>query len=229
MSEQQHKPTSPSQDWGCQTDDLYLIHGIFRRIFSLSEALVQDADPADPHRVQLVEGHLRELLEVLHNHHEHEDILWWDRLKQRAPESAPDVDRMIAAHKAVAVDIADAQALLTAWRQQPKEKAALIARLGQLKELLFAHLADEEKSILPVAGRVLSQKEWDEAHSIGMNEIPKDRLLVQVGYMLKCAPTPELRQLFLDGIPGFVKVLYRLIGKRKFEREWESLYGSLPV
>lgn len=227
MSESTQNQRPVPGDWGCETDDLYLIHGIFRKIFSQSEALVREADPADAHRVHLVESHLQELLQALHNHHEHEDILWWDRLKKRAPESTADVDRMIAAHQAVAEDIADAQSLLAAWVKKPEEKEALIARLGQLKDRLFAHLADEEKSILPVASRVLSQKEWDEAHTIGQNEIPKDRLLVQIGYMLKCAPTPALRQLFLDALPGFVKLLYRLMGKKKFEREWAEIYGNL--
>lgn len=61
-----------------------------------------------------------------------------------------------------------------------------------------------------------------------MNEIPKNRMLVQLGYLLQCSPTPQLRQEVLDSLPGFVKLLYRLNGKKKFEKEWEKLYGEKP-
>ncbi|HPY95192.1 MAG TPA: hemerythrin domain-containing protein [Clostridia bacterium] len=226
MSEQASPPAHPRDARGCDTRSLLLIHGLFRQIFSRAQGLVQDAPPGDAARVKLVKDHLSELLQALHNHHVHEDILWWDRLKQRAPESTADVERMQRAHNNIAREIEALQASLKAWVERPEDKETLLGQLRHIQESLFAHLSDEEAVIMPLAGRVMTQKEWDEAHSIGRDEIPPSRALIQLGYMLHCAPTPELRQLMLDGIPGFVRLLYRLIGRKQFEREWAQLYGN---
>ncbi len=44
--------------------------------------------------------------------------------------------------------------------------------------------------------------------------------------MLGCAPTPGLRGVFWRSLPRFVRILYPLAGKRKFEKEWAYLYGG---
>lgn len=227
MSEQTQKPAPPLEKRGCDTEDLLLIHAVFRNGFSRAEGLVGETDPADSARVKFVSNHLDELAQALHNHHRHEDILWWDRLKEREPESKADVERMINAHNEIARRIEAVQEAREAWAKNPADKEEFLQRLRHLQEALFAHLTDEEQHIMPVAARALTQKEWDEAHTIGQDEIPRNRLLFQLGYMLQCAPTPALRQKLLDGIPGFVRLLYRFFGKKKFEAEWKSLYGSL--
>lgn len=227
MSEHTGRPAVSPEGQGCDTEDLLLIHAVFREGFTRAEGLINGASPTDSARVTLVSEHLAELLQALHDHHHHEDILWWERLRKREPEAGPVVDRMIRAHEEVARLIQLVQAARQAWVKNPGEKADILQRLRHLRETLFAHLEDEETHIMPLAGRLLTQKEWDEAHSMGMSETPRSRLLYQLGYMLQCAPTPALRQKLLDGIPGFVRVLYRLLGKKKFEEEWIRLYGSL--
>lgn len=227
MSEHINKPAPPLEKRGCDTEDLLLIHAVFRSGFSRAEGLISKTDPADSARVKFVSDHLDELLQTLHNHHHHEDVLWWDRLREREPGSAADVERMINAHNEIARLIEAVQEARAAWVKTPGDKAEFLQRLRRLQDALFAHLSDEEKHIMPLAARVLTQKEWDEAHTIGQDEIPRNRLLFQLGYILQCAPTPALRQKMLDGIPGFVRLLYRLFGKKKFEAEWISLYGSL--
>lgn len=47
-----------------------------------------------------------------------------------------------------------------------------------------------------------------------------------MGYMLRCAPTPGLRDAFWRSLPRFVRILYPLAGERKFEKEWAYLYGG---
>lgn len=228
MNQSKQTPSAAPETWGCKTDDLLTIHGVFRHGLGKAADLIRGAKPADRERVEFVSNHLKELLQALHNHHQHEDILWWDRLKQRAPESTPVVERMISAHEQVALLIEEVQGKLAQWVKSPQDKEELLSRLAHLNEVLFTHLKDEETHIMPLAAKVLTQKEWDDAHSIGMNEILKNRMLVQLGYLLQCSPTPQLRQEVLDSLPGFVKLLYRLNGKKKFEKEWEKLYGEKP-
>ncbi len=223
---QTHKTAPGGPSAGCDTSGLRIVHGMFRTVFSRATKLVSTADPEDTARVALVADHIDEFLTALHNHHHHEDILWWDLLRQRAPESAPIVDRMQAQHQAVA-DQSDAlRGTVHAWRSNPGEKDALLRGIHAMQQTLFHHLDDEEQSIVPVAGRVMTQPEWDRAHTMGSQEGPRDRLIVQLGYLLRCAPTQELHDALWHSLPWFVRGLYTLTGKKKFEKEWQALYGE---
>ena len=53
-----------------------------------------------------------------------------------------------------------------------------------------------------------------------------ERLLVSIGYMMRCAPTRELANEFWTKIPPPARLMYSLFGKRKFEREWKTLYRT---
>ncbi len=226
MSENTPSSAGPNEAYGCDTEDLLLIHAVFRNAFGRASGLIETADASGPARVKLIADHLKEGLKALHDHHSHEDILWWELLKQRAPESTADVERMQRHHAEIAVMIDRLNVLTDAWQRDPQKKEALQIAFNEFKTALFTHLDDEEANIKPVAGRVLTQKEWNKAREIGTDEVPRDRLLFQIGYMLRCAPTEALRQEFWHAMPVFVRLLYNLLGKRKFEAEWQELYGE---
>ena len=218
--------TVNKNEWGCETDDLYLIHAVFRNAFGKAGELIRKADPSDSSRVLFVAGHLREAFEALHNHHHHEDDLYWDLIKRRAPEASGDVDRMVRHHEEIAVKIDETRGILEAWQKNPAEKEALLQALEQFRVMLFNHLEDEETTVKPVAGRVLTQAEWNKARTAGKNELKLSRVPYQIGYMLRCAPTEALRQEFWKELPGPIKLFYQHFGRKKFEREWEALYGK---
>ena len=212
-------------EWGCETDDLYMIHAVFRKAFGHAEEMVRGTNPTDAKRVLLVSGHIKEALEALHNHHAHEDNLYWDLIKLRAPEAAEDVNRMVRHHQEIAQKIDDMLPILEAWKVNPFDKETLIQALSAFKLLLLNHLDDEETNVKPVAARVLTQKEWNKPRT-SLKELKLNRILYQIGYMLKCAPTEALRNEFWEAMPAPVRLLYRRFGQKKFESEWEELYGK---
>ena len=211
---------------GCQTDDLYLIHGLFRNAFRHAPLMVSSASQADPGRVSRVAAHLDEVLTVLHGHHQHEDTLWWEAIKERAPEAREDVERMAQSHQEIEFLIQPLRDQLRRWQQAPEAQEALVLMLREFEEKLETHLTDEEQHIKPVAARVLSQAEWDEAQKRGMAETPKERLFFTLGYLRRGAPTEALRADFWGKLPLPARLIYRLFWKKKFEREWADLYGQ---
>ena len=63
-------------------------------------------------------------------------------------------------------------------------------------------------------------------HSV--DAIPKSRLLPQLG-MLLANSTPADRTQFYAGMPLSVKVLWRLVGKRQYGRQFTRLFPGKPV
>lgn len=219
--------SQPNDGLGCDTDDLLHIHAVFRLVFGRMPDLVSGTNPADEQRVNFVEAHILEALEALHNHHDHEDKVLWQALVERAPESQADVERMQSHHESIAKSLAKLKEETAAWSQKPEEKNSLVAVLQSLSEELDNHLTDEENTIRPVAGRVIRQAEWNQMRDWGISEIPPDRKLFQLGLMIHSAPTKELREAFVKALPFPVRLLYALVAKRKFEKEWLQLYGRL--
>ena len=63
-------------------------------------------------------------------------------------------------------------------------------------------------------------------HSI--DAIPKSRLLPQLGMLLSNS-TPTDRKAFYAGMPFSVKVLWRLMGKRQYAKQFQLLFPGRPV
>lgn len=228
MSPGQGSKAANTQARGCNTDDLYIINGLFRTVFGRAAAQIEQTKPEDKTQVARVAGFLKEIAQTLLNHHHHEDALWWDRINERAPESREDVLRMHRSHQDIARLIESLQASLDAWHQAPGDKRAVIQQLNLFNQALEEHLSDEETHIKPVAARVLTQAEWNEAAERGIQEIPRNRLPVQMGFLMACAPSQALRDAFWKTLPIQAKLMYKLMGKRLFEQEWQALYGKTP-
>jgi hypothetical protein len=58
--------------------------------------------------------------------------------------------------------------------------------------------------------------------------IPKSRLLPQLGTLLANS-TPADRKHFYAGLPVSVRVLWRLVGKRQYAKQFRQLFPGKPV
>lgn len=216
----------PPSQWGCNTQDLLLIHGLFRNTLQRLPDLVRQVPPGDSKRWDILRAHLQEILGILVSHHHHEDIVLWDLFRERAPEHSQMADRLAGQHQEIAGQIDSVQTALEKWGQQPDAQQDLVQGLTSLKTALFQHLDEEEAEVMPLASRVLTQKEWDWSWEAGMAEIRGNRRMFQLGYLLRCAPTEALRQAFWKELPLPARLMYKLAGKGKFEQEWHQLYGD---
>jgi len=228
----------PGQTPGCDTSGLILVHRIFRWLYTQLPLLVREVEPGDVARADVVGVYAKLYFTALHLHHETEDSLLWDRLTTRAPACTAHVDDMRAQHAVVAEHLGRIEPQLAPWLATADAglRDALATDIEVLRDILFAHLGQEEDEIMPVAGAVLSQQEWDELEThtratltARRKEFPRDVLSLQLGFLLASVPEAEREEWYRTNVPAPVRVLYLLLMKRRYERAMQELYPSRPV
>ena len=212
---------------GCDTSDMLTIHALFRRAFTDAPVLVRGVTDGDTARMLPVADHVREVAAALHHHHEGEDLLLWDTLEQRAPACALHVGLMRSQHAATAAQLERLESLMDAWEESAgaAERDAVAALLDDVRDTLLAHLGDEETQILPTASTVMSQREWSLLHEHGMASVPKDRLFLQLGWILEVVPADERAGWLRTNLPAPARLLWRLVGRRQFAAHRARVYG----
>ena len=212
---------------GCDTSDMLTIHALFRRAFTDAPVLVRGVADGDTARMLPVADHVREVAEALHHHHEGEDLLLWDTLEQRAPACALHVGLMRSQHAVTAAQLDRLGGLMDAWEESAgaAERDAVAALLDDVRDTLLAHLGQEETQILPTASTVMSQREWSLLHEHGMASVPKDRLFLQLGWILEVVPADERAGWLRTNLPAPARVLWRLVGRRQFAAHRARVYG----
>ena len=223
---------------GCDPSGLILVHRIFRWLYRELPLLVRDVDAGDIERATIVGDYAKLDFFALHLHHETEDLVLWDRLTARDPGCAVHVDQMRAQHAEVADQLARLEPQLEPWvaTADPGLRDAFAADIGKLRDTLVAHLGQEEDDIMPVAGMVLSQREWDEleAHTRATltarrKEFSRDVLSLQLGLLLASVPEGERDEWFRANVPAPIRLLYLVLMKRRYDRAMQELYPGRPV
>ena len=226
------------QEPGCDTSGLILVHRIFRWLYRELPLLVREVRPGDTARAAVVGRYAHLDFFALHMHHETEDAALWDRLSTRDPGCAMHVDRMRAQHAEVAEHLARIEPQLAPWvaSADPELGEAFARDIEGLRDILAVHLGQEERDIMPVAGAVLSQQEWDwmEEHTrktlaSHRRELGGDIMALQAGLLIASVPEDEREEWMRANIPAPIRVLYALIMKRQYDRAMRDLYPDRPV
>lgn len=213
---------------GCDTRDMLVIHGFFRHVFRDAPDLVRGVATGDVARARVVGAHVREVAQVLHHHHRTEDDLLWDELERRSPACALHVGVMRAQHAEAARLIGELELLVPAWEAAAgaAERDAVAGAVEALRAAVDVHLGAEEQRILPVAGEAFTQAEWDRLGEHGRAAVPKDRRLVQLGWMIE-SMGPDAGAAFVRrALPPPVRLLWRVVGRRKFAAHRAQVYGT---
>lgn len=226
------------QHAGCDTSGLILVHRIFRWLYRELPLLVREVRPGDTARAAVVGRYAHLDFFALHMHHETEDMALWDRLTSRDPGCAVHVDQMRAQHAAVAAQLARIEPQLEPWvsSADPALGESFAQAIEELRDTLTAHLGQEEDDIMPVAGAVLSQQEWDwmEEHTRATlaahrKELGNDVMALQAGLLINSVPAGERREWMRANVPAPIRVLYALLLKRQYDRAMRELYPDRPV
>jgi hypothetical protein len=98
----------------------------------------------------------------------------------------------------------------------------------QASQVLDQHLSQEERDILPLAAAYLTAQEWDAIGAHAIAGIPKDRLSFFLGSMLE-ETTPEERAAMLGRLPTPARLLYRMVGQRRYDKEIAHLRAGVTV
>ena len=210
---------------GCDTSDMNMIHGMFRKVMGDAAPLVRSVAAGDLQHANKVASHVEDLIADLHNHHHGEDLMLWDELAARAPACAVHVDQMRVQHAAVSKQLDVVEALLPSWRESAStEQGEAVARaLDTVRETFFAHMGQEEEQILPVASGVFSQPEWNKLGEHGRSTVPRERRLIQLGYILSSMSPDAAKAWSKANLPAPVRLLYRVVGRRQFDAEQRAL------
>ena len=218
-----------SRTGGPAAREMPLIHRIFRRQFAEVQALVQEVPAADATRVGAVADHLEFLLHGLHMHHTTEDDLIWPKLLDRADLDAPLVERMEEQHQQIDTSVAEVRTAMAVWRSDPTPatSSALSDRIGEFLIVLEGHLDEEEQVVVPLIDRDLTEAEWQEVGERGFEKFTPAERWIATGLLVEVA-TPEEAAMMFGQLPPPVKVLWHLIGKRKYRRYITSVRGA-PV
>jgi hemerythrin-like domain-containing protein len=210
--------------------EMVMVHRVFRREYRLAPRIVAAVAAGDVARARVVVAHLTEMGSMLHHHHAGEDDLVWPRLEQRAHVDGDLVVRMQGQHEHVAALLHRVEVLLPVWGATadatPRDELADV--LSQVSAALDEHLDEEEREVLPLVEQHLTAEEWSELGERGMASIPKPRLLVILGHILEEADEQERRR-FLALAPSPARLAYKLIGRRKYEREVAELRREISV
>jgi hypothetical protein len=207
------------------TNEMVIVHRLFRREFRLLPVLVQRVPADDRDRAAVVAGHAADMTFTLHHHHTGEDLLLWPKLLARARPRAELVQRMQAQHERVAVLLDRVDVLTARWRPSadPKTRDELASVLAQTSAALDEHLSDEENEILPLVAEHITVPEWDALTAYGKKVLPKNsKAFVYLGLILEETTAVE-RETFLRRMPVALRWAWRLIGYRIHRRAMTRL------
>jgi iron-sulfur cluster repair protein YtfE (RIC family) len=207
--------------------DMYVVHRAFRREFALVPGLVRAVAPGDVARASIVAGHARLVLQGLHLHHTSEDLLLWPKLLDRCTPDAALVHRMESQHERVEHHIERLQASLGRWQAEARpavteEVASTFDAMGQA---LDEHLGEEEREILPLAARHITQQEWNEIGQHGIADMSKAQLPLMFGMILEEATPQEAADLYAS-VPAPVRLLTKLVFLPRYRRYVTKVRGA---
>ncbi|WUI02576.1 hemerythrin domain-containing protein [Spirillospora sp. NBC_00431] len=208
------------------TQDMEIVHRVFRRESRLLVELVAAVTPGDTARAKVLAGHFRDYRLGLHNHHEGEDELLWPPLLSRVDLEADVVLRMQAQHERVAATLTRLDAAVPAWEAGAgaDERDTLVAALTEHRAVLLEHLDDEEATLLPLAAEHITEREWASLGDHLVRNTPKLTLLTLFGFVLEDA-SPAERAALLSVLPAPVRVIWHVIGRPRHARHIRRVRG----
>ena len=99
--------------------DMRIVHITFRNAYDESARLVRASPTPSPGRVTFLADHIDFGVEMLHHHHDSEDLLLYPTLIERVPEQASVTEEVAHEHQLVADAIDAVSTACAAWRRQP--------------------------------------------------------------------------------------------------------------
>ena len=210
--------------------NMALIHRIFRSSFAELARLVTDVRVGDAARVNAVADHVGFTLDGLIAHHTTEDDLVWPVLLVRARPSATLVERMEGQHDGLHGDIEEARRLTDVWRAAPSPDAAseLSTAITGLLGRLTTHLDEEERDVVPLIAEHISVAEWDHMGEAAFDKFTPAQRFTAMGQLLEVA-SPDEAAAMLGPLPAPIKLMWRLVGTRRYRRYTEAFRGTPAV
>lgn len=206
-----------------RTEEMAVIHRIYRRGFPMIADLVRRTPTGDAARSESIAAHLEFLLDGLH-HHSGEDEEIWPRLLERAAPQADLIERMETQHEVVDERSEQVRALLASWRHAPMDGTELATALDEFTHALVEHLDDEESHVVPLIRAYITAAEWEQFGQDIFEKFTNREKLIATG-VLEDVATPEEVDWFVGELPLPIKLMWRFAGRRRYDRYMERVRG----
>ena len=138
-----------------------ILHSALRRDLVRLRTVLGTPQAAEPARRTALAEHVLWLVDVLHLHHSGEDDGLYPLVLRRNPDAADLVQEMDDDHAAItpAMDsLSEAARTHLADPDSPDE--ALVNAIDGLRAVLLPHLEREERVMMPVVSRSITEAEW---------------------------------------------------------------------
>jgi hemerythrin-like domain-containing protein len=200
----------------CDPWEMALIHSLIRRGFEQAREAV--LAPGASARADAVSEYVGFHLDGLQAHHSTEDEFIWPALHERASMSGALIRRMEEQHFGLHDALDTTREELTAWKASPttERSAALAQALGNVADRLTEHLTEEERDVVPLISAHITQDEWDHGGEVAFSKFTPKQRFIAMGEMLAAASPTEAARM-LAGIPRPVRVMWRLLGRRRYQ------------
>ena len=206
--------------------EMYLVHTMLRREFSLLPDLIRGTERNDAQRRALIGAHAQLVCQILHTHHESEDVILWPLLLERAQAEATQIVAVMEQqHHAIAAAHDEAVLRLGDWCGFGRDPEGFATVLDDLARIMTEHTALEEKAVLPLAEKYVTAAEWQQMGQHGMNTFQK-RLLPLAFGMLMYEGDPAVMRRTLANVPLPARLLMPIIAPRAFSRHARRIYGT---
>jgi len=204
--------------------EMALIHRLIRRGFEQSGEFV--VAPGAGSRTGAVAEYVGFHLHGLEAHHSSEDELLWPVLHEPASLSDALVLRMEEQHAGLRDAIDTTRHELQAWVVAPTATGSesLASAINALLDGLAEHLAEEERDIVPLIAIHITQSEWEHLGKVAFNKFTPKQRFTAMGEMLAAASPTEAARM-LAGLPAPIKLVWRLFGRRRYERSIAKARG----
>jgi hemerythrin-like domain-containing protein len=205
--------------------EMALIHRLIRRGFEQAREYVLAAGATS--RADAVAQYIDFHLDGLHAHHSSEDELLWPALRERAGLSTALIQRMEEQHVGVHDAVEATRRESAAWAASPTTAAAesLAAALDTVSGRLAEHLAEEERDVVPLIAVHITQAEWHHLGKVAFSKFTPRQRFTAMGEMLEAARPDEAARM-MAGLPAPVRVVWRLFGRRRYQRFMNSVRGT---
>jgi hemerythrin-like domain-containing protein len=211
------------------TRDMRWVHDAFRRALGDAPGQIASVEDGDAEKAQSLAGYLREVLWLLHAHHDGEDQLLYPLLAERDPGSRDLFARMGAQHTEVTLRIGAAERAAERFGEtgSAEDGQAFAAACRSLLDAASGHLTEEEDEVVPIASRTVTPEEWGAlpAHVFSHYSGPRPWLLL--GIATEMFPD-EVREQVFAHLPPPVSEMWFGFGSDAFSAEMATIRVSAP-
>ncbi|MFG1604396.1 hemerythrin domain-containing protein [Actinoplanes sp. NPDC049265] len=198
--------------------DMIGAHDAIRRQFADLPGLISGVAGGDERGTAVVAAHVLLMAEFLHAHHASEDAHVWPKLLDRCPtEVRPVVATMESQHGLVDRELQALTAAARRWSASADagDRDALAGVADRLLAPLREHLALEEKEVLPLIDRYLTDREWKATVAASLGKVPLGRRPMMLGLALDGADEEQIG-LFRAAVPAVAWYILGPIGRRAY-------------